>query len=73
MLILQETRKNIENTTSYFYENLTRTQNKKGTNHNVGGGIAIGISKNLNYRRLENIFSSMEHDLEILCVQIVSD
>ena len=52
---------------------LTRTQNKKGTNHNVGGGIAIGISKNLNYRRLENIFSSMEHDLEILCIQIVSD
>jgi hypothetical protein len=36
--------KNIENTTSYFYENLTRTQNKQGTYHNVGRGIAIGIS-----------------------------
>jgi hypothetical protein len=72
-MLLQETRKELQHTTSYFYENLTRKINKQGSDHNVGGGVCIGISKHLNYRRIDNIFDTLEHELEAICVQIVND
>jgi hypothetical protein len=68
ILLLQETRKELQNTTSYFYENLNRNINKKGTIYNVGGGICIGISKHLNYRRIDNLFTTLEQEIEVLCV-----
>ena len=60
-------------TTTYNIENWNRTQNKNGGNLRIGGGIAIGISTNLNYERIDQIFLDINNDIEIIAIRIIHE
>lgn len=62
IICLQETRQNIKNTPSYNFINKTRSCNLQG------GGIAVGIDKQLVFRDLTAILPEClkQEDIEII-------
>ena len=67
VLFFQETRQVMSNTPAYNYINRVRNPD----NPREGGGVAIGIEKNLIYRDLTPTIPDALQDLEMVFVQIV--
>jgi len=51
----------LSDTTSYNYINLNRTTNKQGDPSRMGGGICIGITKQLTYRDKTDLLPKFLH------------
>ena len=68
IIIFQETRKKLMNTPSYNYINKLRDEDDA----TCGGGIAIGVCKQLTFRDLSKNIPEELSELEILFVQVVN-